>query len=107
MDADAVVVDSTGDNVAVVAAAAVVTSVVADVGLSIDHTDVAVVDSFDPIVGLIYFALDSIADLDIDKIADPTAFVPDAVPDAVAVVYLLLHRLNLHLHLPTTYLSLH
>ena len=99
MDADVVVVDSTGDNVAV--AAAVVTSVVvADVGLSIDHT-VAVVDSFDPID----FALDSTADLDIDTIAAPTAFVLDDVVVVVAAVHLLLHRLNPHLHLPTTYLS--
>ena len=104
------VVDSTGDNV-VVAAAVVTSVVVADVGLNIENTDVAVVDSFDPIVGLIYFALDSIADLSIDTIAAPTAFVPDVVVVAVvvvaAVVHLLLRRLNLHLHLPTTYLSFH
>ena len=87
----AVVVDSTGG---IVVAAAVVTSVVvADVGLNIDYTDAAV-DNLDPMIGLVDFDLDSIADLDIDTLVGPIVFV------VAAVVHLLLHRL--HLHFPTT-----
>lgn len=89
----ALVVDSTGG---IVVAAAVVTSVVvADVGLNIDYT-VAAVDNLDPMIGLVDFDLDSIADLDIDTLVGPIVFVVAAV----AVVHLLLHRL--HLHFPTT-----